>query len=218
VAGLSGVSGYGNTDEGKLVVAALLDAHNKLVTQVRATRPNLPPVTGEDSSAAPDFVPGGYYTPVVMLNVRGTAGTNAAVVGLAGPGVILVVTGERRGDWWRVRDRLRRMGVVALSLLALSRATGGLRAPLAQRGDLGKRGVVAVAVPPPEVVPDRAGGDQAVDRGANREPAQRADSRDRHPVLTTKPAGSRARSERPEPRRTRAFRHIAAAPREAASP
>lgn len=103
VAGLSGVSGYGNTDEGKLVVAALLDAHNKLVTQVRATQPNLPPVTGEDSSAAPNFVPGGYYTPVVMLKVRGAAGTNAAVVGLAGPGVILVVTGERRGDWWRVQ-------------------------------------------------------------------------------------------------------------------
>jgi hypothetical protein len=103
VAGLSGVSGYGNTDEGKLVVAALLDAHNKLVTQVRATQPNLPPVTGEDSEAAPNFVPGGYYTPVVMLNVRGAAGPNAVVVGQAGPGVILVVTGERSGDWWRVR-------------------------------------------------------------------------------------------------------------------
>jgi len=40
VAGLGGVSGYGNTAEGKLIVAALMDAHNKLVAQVQATRPN----------------------------------------------------------------------------------------------------------------------------------------------------------------------------------
>jgi len=40
VAGLVGVSGYGNTSEGKLIAAALMDAHNKLVAQVQATRPN----------------------------------------------------------------------------------------------------------------------------------------------------------------------------------
>jgi hypothetical protein len=40
VAGLAGVSGYGNTAEGKLIAAALMDAHNKLVAQVQATRPN----------------------------------------------------------------------------------------------------------------------------------------------------------------------------------
>jgi curli biogenesis system outer membrane secretion channel CsgG len=40
VAGLGGVSGYGNTAEGKLIVAALMDAHNKLVAQVEATRPS----------------------------------------------------------------------------------------------------------------------------------------------------------------------------------
>ena len=40
VAGLGGISGYGNTAEGKLIVAALMDAHNKLVAQVQATRPS----------------------------------------------------------------------------------------------------------------------------------------------------------------------------------
>jgi curli biogenesis system outer membrane secretion channel CsgG len=40
VAGLGGISGYGNTAEGKLIVAALMDAHNKLVAQIQATRPN----------------------------------------------------------------------------------------------------------------------------------------------------------------------------------
>ncbi len=40
VAGMGGVSGYGNTAEGKLVAAALMDAQNKLVAQIQATRPN----------------------------------------------------------------------------------------------------------------------------------------------------------------------------------
>lgn len=45
IAGFGGISGYGNTAEGKLIAAAFLDAHNKLVQQVRATQPNLPTVT-----------------------------------------------------------------------------------------------------------------------------------------------------------------------------
>jgi hypothetical protein len=40
VAGLGGVSGYGNTAEGKLIAAALLDAHNKLVAHMGATTSN----------------------------------------------------------------------------------------------------------------------------------------------------------------------------------
>lgn len=40
VAGLAGVSGYGNTDEGKLIAASLMDAHNKLVAQAQATQPS----------------------------------------------------------------------------------------------------------------------------------------------------------------------------------
>jgi hypothetical protein len=40
VAGMVGVSGYGNTAEGKLIAAALLDAHNKLVVQIGATQPS----------------------------------------------------------------------------------------------------------------------------------------------------------------------------------
>lgn len=103
IAGLGGVSGYGNTAEGKLVVAALLDAHNKLVEQVRATRPNLPVVSGEGPRAAPDFMDGGQYTPVVLLNVRAAAGVGSAIVGRAQPGVLLVVTGARSGEWWHVR-------------------------------------------------------------------------------------------------------------------
>lgn len=38
VAGLAGAGGYGNTAEGKLIMAALIDAHNKLVAQMGAGR------------------------------------------------------------------------------------------------------------------------------------------------------------------------------------
>ena len=38
--GRGGLGAYGNTDEGKLIAAAFMDAHNKLVQQVRATQPN----------------------------------------------------------------------------------------------------------------------------------------------------------------------------------
>lgn len=42
LAGIGGVAGYGNTAEGKLIAAALMDAHNKLVEHVSVSRPNLP--------------------------------------------------------------------------------------------------------------------------------------------------------------------------------
>jgi len=43
IAGLGGLAGYGNTAEGKLLIAAFIDAHNKLVEQVRPLRGVTPP-------------------------------------------------------------------------------------------------------------------------------------------------------------------------------
>src|ERR1700722_6930648 len=51
--GSGGVAGYSNTAEGKLVAAALLDAFNKLVVQVQAAAPNLPPVMPVAAAAPP---------------------------------------------------------------------------------------------------------------------------------------------------------------------
>lgn len=42
MAGFGAISGYSNTAEGKLIAAALMDAYNNLVVQVRASNPNLP--------------------------------------------------------------------------------------------------------------------------------------------------------------------------------
>jgi hypothetical protein len=38
IAGFGGVGGYGNTAEGELIAAALLDSFNKLVGQIEATQ------------------------------------------------------------------------------------------------------------------------------------------------------------------------------------
>jgi len=38
IRGFGGLSGYGNTNEGKVVAAAFLDAYNKLVEQIRTIR------------------------------------------------------------------------------------------------------------------------------------------------------------------------------------
>lgn len=87
VAGIAGISGYGNTAEGKLIAAAFLDAHNKLVHQVRATHTNLPTVlpTAQAEPGNVELVTAvqselkrrGYYTAAVD-GIYGR-GTNAAI-------------------------------------------------------------------------------------------------------------------------------------------
>ncbi|QBQ53632.1 hypothetical protein [Nitrosococcus wardiae] len=99
IAGLAGVGGYGNTAEGKLIAAALLDAFNKLVVQVRAAQPNLPAVQPQSKTESQQSVPawkaGTSYTVVTALNVRAGAGTNTAIITQVKPGVVLVTTGRR---------------------------------------------------------------------------------------------------------------------------
>lgn len=106
IAGLGGIGGYGNTAEGKLIAAALLDAFNKLVVQVQAARPNLPPVQSQSKAtpqqSAPAFQTGHSYTVVTALNVRAGAGTNTAVVSKVKPGVVLITTGRQQQGWWQV--------------------------------------------------------------------------------------------------------------------
>ena len=68
VAGLGGLGGYGNTAEGKLIVAAFIDAHNKLVDHLGAVRAN--------RAARARMVPVGYPRDLVLeiqkeLKLRG---------------------------------------------------------------------------------------------------------------------------------------------------
>ena len=90
--GLVGAGGgaYASTDIGKIVSAAFLDAHNKLVAQVQATQP-----------AATRPSASGYMT-LSDVNMRSGPSTQSPVVTLVPKGTAVTPTGEKQGAWWAV--------------------------------------------------------------------------------------------------------------------
>jgi uncharacterized protein YgiM (DUF1202 family) len=91
VAGVGG--GYQDTEVGKIVAAAFLDAHNNLVAQMQAMRPE----AVEMQKAA-----GGGYQTTAGVNFRAGPSTSASVLGTLPAGARVVPTGETRGSWWAV--------------------------------------------------------------------------------------------------------------------
>lgn len=91
-AGVVGAAGgaYQDTEVGKIVAAAFLDAHNKLVAQVRATQP-----------AEERDVGGGYRT-TSAVNFRSGPSTDAPILTTLPSGASILPTGEKRGAWWQV--------------------------------------------------------------------------------------------------------------------
>lgn len=82
--------GYQDTEVGKIVAAAFLDAHNKLVAQVQATRP-----------AAEREVGGGYRT-TSAVNFRSGPSTDAPILTTLPAGASVLPTGEKQGSWWQI--------------------------------------------------------------------------------------------------------------------
>jgi curli biogenesis system outer membrane secretion channel CsgG len=86
IGGLAGIGGYGNTAEGKLIVAALIDSHNKLVAIVQNDRPVRATTRSTGGGYDREVVraiqhelqAGGYYTSAVD-GLYGN-GTRAAIV------------------------------------------------------------------------------------------------------------------------------------------
>lgn len=90
--GLVGAGGgaYASTDIGKIVSAAFLDAHNKLVSQVQVTQP-----------AATRPSASGYMT-LSDVNMRSGPSTQSPVIQLVSKGTPVSPTGEKQGAWWGV--------------------------------------------------------------------------------------------------------------------
>ena len=90
--GLVGAGGgaYASTDIGKIVSAAFLDAHNKLVAQVQATQP---------AAARPSA---SNYMTLSDVNMRSGPSTQSPVVMLVPKGTPLSPNGEKQGAWWGV--------------------------------------------------------------------------------------------------------------------
>lgn len=90
--GLVGAGGgaYASTDIGKIVSAAFLDAHNKLVAQVQATQP-----AATRPSAS-------NYMTLSDVNMRSGPSTQSPVVMLVPKGTPVAPNGEKQGAWWGV--------------------------------------------------------------------------------------------------------------------
>ena len=105
-----GASSYANTEIGKVITMAYLDAFTKMVTQLR----------GMDLNAKADNVsqsvtmskPGKMYA---ASNIK------AKVVRDLDPGMTLYPSGDKDGIWWKVTDELGNEGWVPSTLFQLAK-------------------------------------------------------------------------------------------------
>ncbi|HTC50557.1 MAG TPA: CsgG/HfaB family protein [Steroidobacteraceae bacterium] len=106
----AGASSYANTEIGKVITMAYLDAFTKMVTQLR----------GMDLNAKADNVsqsvtmakPGKMYE---------AASVKAKVVRDLDPGMTLYPSGDKDGIWWKVSDELGNEGWVPSTLFQLAK-------------------------------------------------------------------------------------------------
>jgi curli biogenesis system outer membrane secretion channel CsgG len=106
----AGASSYANTEIGKVITMAYLDAFTKMVTQLR----------GMDLNAKADNVsqsvtmskPGKMYE---------AASVKAKVVRDLDPGMTLYPSGDKDGIWWKVTDELGNEGWVPSTLFQLAK-------------------------------------------------------------------------------------------------
>lgn len=89
-AGAGALGGYEDTDIGKLVAAAMMDAHNKLVDEIR----NMSDDASETDNA-------GW---MVAADVEFYAGpsTNAPSLGTLYKDTSIIATGNQNGSWWEI--------------------------------------------------------------------------------------------------------------------
>jgi hypothetical protein len=106
----AGASSYANTDIGKVITMAYLDAFTKLVTQVRGMSLNAKAdnVTQSVTMAKP----GKMYE---ASNIK------AKVVRDLDPGMTLYPSGDKDGIWWKVSDELGNEGWVPSTLFQLAK-------------------------------------------------------------------------------------------------
>jgi len=106
----AGASSYANTDIGKVITMAYLDAFTKLVTQVRGISLNAK--ADNVSQSVTMSKPGRMYE---------AADVKAKIVRDLDPGMILYPTGDKDGLWWKVTDELGNEGWVPSTLFQLAK-------------------------------------------------------------------------------------------------
>ena len=95
--GFGGVvgGGYEDTDTGRIVTLAFIQAYSKLVNDLGLLN---------DSPPAAQAAPSKTFTATAPLNMRRAADAKAALVRTLPPGSVVYPTGQKNGMWWEVAD------------------------------------------------------------------------------------------------------------------
>jgi curli biogenesis system outer membrane secretion channel CsgG len=110
-AGLVG-GGYDNTDIGRIVTLAFIQAYSKMVTDLGLLTPG--------SQGTAEASPTKTFTAQVQVAMRTAASAGAKVLRTLPAGSIVYPTGQKNGLWWQVSDENDNVGWVINSKLAPS--------------------------------------------------------------------------------------------------
>lgn len=105
--------GYDNTDIGRIVTLAFIDAYSKLVIELGGVQPG-----GVGTAEA---APTKSFTALAPVALRRTAAAAGAVIRTLPPGAIVFPTGTKNGLWWEVSDENDNVGWVLNTKLEPSR-------------------------------------------------------------------------------------------------
>lgn len=104
--------GYEDTDTGRIVTLAFVQAYSKMVGEL-----GLVSNQGPAAQAAPSKT----FTATAPVNMRRTADAKGALVRTLQPGSIVYPTGQKNGLWWEVSDENDNVGWVLNTKLEPSR-------------------------------------------------------------------------------------------------
>ena len=111
--GLGAVGGgYDNTDIGRIVTLAFIDAYSKLVNELGLVRP------GDEGTA--QAAPTKTFTAQAPVAMRSLPAATGKVIRTLPVGAILYPTGKKDGLWWEVADENDNVGWVLNTKLAPS--------------------------------------------------------------------------------------------------
>lgn len=96
--------GYENTDIGRIVTLAFIDAYSKMVVDLGGVRP------GDTGTA--EAAPKKTYLADGSVAMRRTPAANGGVIRTLPPGAIVYPTGNKNGLWWEVADENDNVGWV----------------------------------------------------------------------------------------------------------
>lgn len=104
--------GYDNTDIGRIVTLAFIQAYTKLVTELG--------LVGPGSTGTAEATPTRTFTAQAPVAMRSAANAAARTIRTLPPGAIVYPTGNKEGLWWEVADENDNVGWVLNTKLAPS--------------------------------------------------------------------------------------------------